>query len=155
MARLKNTAWQRYKYILNAALLALPCWFIYQSLNPQFPAQWQTQTIGEFAITPMPLDLAPPYSHHSEYVKDFYLSFNEGDVSDIRQAYLNIGHSALPINELVIGDEGIMHGTVHGQHVHAIAPQKITTNDKLWITIETWQGEQLVQKWDIPSAFSQ
>ena len=35
MARLQATWWQRKKYVLHAVVLALPVWFIYQSLNPQ------------------------------------------------------------------------------------------------------------------------
>ena len=76
MARLNATWWQRKKYLLHAIVLALPVWFIYQSLNPQFPALWQEQQAGEFKIAPMPLNEDAPYSHHNEYVKDFFIAFN-------------------------------------------------------------------------------
>ncbi|CAM3919388.1 MULTISPECIES: hypothetical protein [Pseudoalteromonas] len=151
MARLQQTWWQGNKYLLNALILVLPCIYIYQALNPTFPELWQEHTVGEFKIAPMPLNMEQPYSHHNEYVKDFFLAFNQGEISNIRQAYLNIGPYPLPLTELAKGDEGIMHGTNHGQHAHAIAPSGISKDDKLWITIQTWQGEELIQHWAIPN----
>ncbi|WP_215398779.1 hypothetical protein [Rheinheimera oceanensis] len=151
MAR-SNSVWQRHKYKLNGLVLVLPFWFLYQSLTPEFPPAWPAQQVGQFEIAPMPLNLKPPYAHHDEYVKDFMLMFGQGDVSDIRQGYVNIGPEALPIEELQQGDEGILHGSRHGQHVHAIAPKQFSATDKLWLTIETWQGEQLISSWELPPA---
>ncbi|SEH67233.1 hypothetical protein SAMN05660691_00803 [Rheinheimera pacifica] len=149
MAR-SNSVWQRHKYKLNGLVLVLPFWFLYQSLTPEFPPAWPAQQVGQFEIAPMPLNLKPPYAHHDEYVKDFMLMFGQGDVSDIRQGYVNIGPAPLPIEELQQGDEGILHGSRHGQHVHAIAPKQFSATDKLWLTIETWQGEQLTSSWELP-----
>ncbi|KUM52050.1 hypothetical protein [Rheinheimera sp. EpRS3] len=149
MAR-SNSVWQRHKYKLNGLVLVLPFWFLYQSLTPEFPPAWPAQQVGQFEIAPMPLNLKPPYAHHDEYVKDFMLMFGQGDVSDIRQGYVNIGPAPLPIEELQQGDEGILHGSRHGQHVHAIAPKQFSATDKLWLTIETWQGELLTSSWELP-----
>ena len=99
----------------------------------------------------MPLNLEPPYAHHDEYVKDFYLSFNQGDISRIRQAYVNIGPAALPLAQLQQGEEGILHGSRHGQHVHAIAPKTLSSKDKVWLTLQTWQGEVYIASWDLPA----
>ncbi len=151
MARRKNTLWQRYKYLLNGLVLILPFWFLYQSMTPEFPPAWPAQQIGEFEISPMPLDMKPPYAHHDEYVKDFLLIFGKGKIANIRQAYLNIGPSPLPLEELQQGDEGILHGSRHGQHVHAIAPPAFSVTDKAWLTIQTWQGELLQISWDLPA----
>ncbi|MBB1302247.1 hypothetical protein H5183_12930 [Pseudoalteromonas sp. SR44-8] len=153
MARLKSTWWQRYKYLLHASILILPFWFLYQSMILIFPDSWGEQTMGEFTLAPMPLNMGPPYSHHGEYVKDFMVMFNKGKIADVRQGYMNIGPTPLPLSQLSKADEGILHGTRHGQHVHAIAPKLITSKDKAWITLQTWQGELLVQSWEIPSQF--
>lgn len=153
MARLQSTWWQRNKFILHAGILILPIWFLYQSMTQVFPASWGEQAVGEFTLAPMPLNIAQPYSHHSEYVKDFTVMFVTGNVADVRQAYMNIGPKPLPISQLSKADEGILHGTRHSQHVHAIAPQFITSEDKAWITLQTWQGNILIQSWDIPSQF--
>jgi hypothetical protein len=152
MARLKNTWWQRKKYVINSLALILPCVFIYHALFPSFPSVWAEKDVGVFKVAPMPLNMKPPYSHHNEYVKDFYLAFGKGQISDIRQAYLNIGPKPIPIRQFEKGDEGIMHGTNHGQHAHAIAPATLLKSDKLWLTIETWQNDILLQSWDIPQA---
>jgi hypothetical protein len=148
MAR-SNTFWQRHKYKLNGLVLLLPLWFLYQSMTPEFPPAWPAQQLAEFTIAPMPLDLKPPYAHHDSYVKDFMLTFSQGDIASIRQAYLNLGPSALPLSQLQQGEDGILHGSRHGQHVHAIAPQTLSAEDKVWLTIQTWQGETLSTSWPL------
>lgn len=155
MAQLNHSFWHRYKYKLSGLVLILPFYFLYQSLYPQFPDVWQKQKIGSFEIAPMPYNLDPPYLHDGHLSKDFFLTFSQGKVADIRQAYLNIGSKALPLAELQAGDEGILHGSQHGQEVHAIAPKKLTVKHKLWLTIETWQGEQMVTSWDLPKVLLQ
>ena len=149
MAR-NSSAWHRHKYKLNALVLVLPLWFLYQSMTPEFPPAWPAQQLGEFNIVPMPLDLKPPYAHHDNYVKDFMLMFSGADTRTIRQAYMNIGPAALPLNELQQSDEGILHGSRHAQHVHAIAPAALTADDKVWLTIQTWQGTTLTTYWSLP-----
>lgn len=151
MARRQDTLWQRYKYLLNGLVLILPFWFLYQSLTPEFPPAWPAKQVGEFEISPMPFDMKQPYAHHDEYVKDFLLIFAKGNITDIRQGYLNIGPAPLPLAELQQGDEGILHGGRHGQHVHAIAPPVFSATDKAWLTIQTWQGELLQISWDLPA----
>jgi hypothetical protein len=146
----KNSFWQRNKFKLSGLLLILPFWFLYDSLTPVFPPAWSEQAVGPYVITPMPFDLKQPYAHHEEFVKDFLLMFKQGDVNAIRQGYVNIGPSALPLATLQQGDEGILHGSEHGLHVHAIAPKQFSATDKLWLTIETWQGELLTSSWELP-----
>lgn len=155
MSKQSQTLWQRYKYQLNALLLILPVYFYYRSLSPEFPPMWPAQTVGQFEIAPMPFDLDPAYQHEGQYVKDFLLLFNQGDISQIRQAYLNFGENALPLNELQQGSDGILHGSRHGQHVHAIAKQRFSAQDKMWLTIQNWQGEQFVTSWAVPESLIQ
>jgi len=142
--------WKKYRYQLSGTVLALPFWFLYQSMTPQFPPAWPAQQVGDFQITPMPLDLKPPYAHHETYVKDFMLTFNRGNISDLRQGYVNIGPAPLPLSQLQQAEDGILHGNRHSQHVHAIAPKTFSVTDKMWITLETWQGEQLTASWELP-----
>ena len=96
----KQPRLQKRLFLLSALLLVLPPIFYYQSLHPVFPEGLPQQTIGEFTITPMPFDNDAPYQHDGIYVKDFLLMFNKGEISNIRQAYLNIGEHPLLLNEL-------------------------------------------------------
>ena len=89
--------------------------------------------------------------HHDDYVKDFMLVFEKGEVGNIRQGYANIGTQALPIADLQRSENGILHGNKQGQHVHAIATKTLTSADSLWILIENWQGEWQVAKWPLPA----
>lgn len=150
MAR-NRTRWQQHQYKLNALLLLFPLWFLYQGMTPDpLPPAWSAQQLGPFTIVPRPLDLDPPYSHHGLYQKDYSITFSQGDIRTIRQAYANLGPSPLPLAQLEQGAEGIMHGNRYSQHVHAIAPAQVQPGDQWWLTIQTWQGEVLISHWPIP-----
>jgi len=153
MARINNNFWNRYKYKINGFLLIFPFYFFYQSLTPEFPDAWETKKFDEFQVTPIPYNLKQPYLHHGSYTKDFILTFSEGDIGHIRQAYLNIGKEALPLATLQIDDKGILHGSKYGQEVHAISVSHLTAEDKVWLTIERWTGQQTITSWDLPIAF--
>lgn len=150
MARMQNTLWNRYKYKINGLILVLVGYFLYQSLFPQFPDALSTQELGAFEVTPIPYNVDAPYLHDGTYTKDFLLLFSKGQVSAIRQAYLTIGSAPLPLATLASGDAGILHGSQHGQEVHAIAPEVLLAEHKIWLTIEDWQGKQQVTSWALP-----
>ncbi len=152
MSMFNSVFWLKNKYKLSGLILILPVIFLYQSLHPTFPPAWQSQQMGEFKIAPMPLDLKAPYFHHEAYVKDFMLIFEAGDVANIRQGFVNIGPEALAVEAMQDGENGILHGSRHGQHVHAISNAKIAASDKLWVSLQNWQGEWQVSQWAIPAS---
>lgn len=149
MARKIATPWRKVKFLLSALILTLPPWFYYQSQNPVFPDALDNKSAFGFEFTPMPYDEKPPYQHDGKYVKDFLVMVNEGEVSDIRQAYLNIGPVPLPLDSLQEEELGILHGTRHGQHVHALADARINARDKLWLTVQTWDGKTFHIDWTL------
>ena len=151
MARLKNKKTASKRYWLNALLLILPVVFIYQSFNPEFPASLPETQAGDFTLTAMPYDEDKPYQHDGLYVKDFLVMFQEGGVDQIRQGFLNIGDKPLPIEEAQQHELGILHGTRHGQHVHGLAQERITAGQKIWVTLQTWDGEIHQGSWEIPA----
>ncbi|WP_286234563.1 hypothetical protein [Thalassotalea sediminis] len=152
MARAKNNLWNRYKYKINGVVILLAGYFLYTTLFPQFPDTWAAKKVGQFEVTPMPYNLDAPYFHDGVYTKDFFLMFNEGDVNSIKQAYLTIGEKALPLETLAAEDHGILHGSEHGQEVHGLAPKELTSNHRVWLTIQTWQGEILLTSWPLPQS---
>ena len=56
----------------------------------------------------------------------------------------------MPLEQLSTGDDGILHGSQHGKEAHAISPKVLSAEDKVWLTIENWQGELFVISWDLP-----
>ena len=80
--------WARHKFKLNGLVLLLPFWFLYQSLNLQFPPALPKAQLGPYAVTAMPLSEDGPYAHHGEWVKDYYLQWCAGCVEKIRQGFL-------------------------------------------------------------------
>lgn len=151
MSRKKVTFVKKYKYVINALILILPVIYLYQSLNPVFPPVLETKTLGEYRITPMPYTETAPYQHDGVYVKDFLLMFEQGDVATVRQAYLNIAAKPLALDQLEHEELGILHGTRHGQHVHALTNKTITAQDKIWLTLQKWDGSIETTSWDVPN----
>ena len=149
MARLQKQSPRR--YLLNGLLLALPAYFIYQALNPQFPPVMNEIEAGDFTLTAMPYDKAAPYQHDGLYVKDFLVMFQHGSVSDVRMAFLNIGDEPLPLEKAQQHELGVLHGTRHGQHVHGLANETLSPGDKVWITLQTWDGRIHQGAWRVPS----
>lgn len=154
MAKVQSNLWHRNKFKLTGLLLILPFYFLYQSLNPVFPDAWQVKQIGEFEVSPMPYNLEKPYLHDGHFTKDFFITFSKGKVNGIRQAYFYINAEPLSLTVLEKGDAGILHGSQHGQEVHAISPKIIKPHDKAWLTIQTWSGEQLETSWTLPVSFT-
>jgi hypothetical protein len=107
-ANLKYSLWKNYKYKQNSLLLILPFYFLYQSLSPELPDPWEAKKIGSFEVVPIPYNLDPPYFHDGSYTKDFFFTFEQGNILEIRQAYLNIGKQALPLRILAAGNQGIL-----------------------------------------------
>lgn len=151
MARLYATKWNRYRFLLSGLLLVLPVLFFYQSMNPGFPPLLPEKEIGSYKVAPMPFDLEQSYQHDGVYVKDFLFFFSSGDLAGIRQAFVNIGDKALPLKiiEQGKGEEGILHGSPYGKHVHALATPSIEKGHKLWLTIEQWDGSVLKTSWGV------
>ena len=152
MARVYATPWHRHKYLLNAWVLILPLYFLYQSLSPEFPPVLREQTLGQYTVAPMPFDTKGAYEHDGEFVKDFLVTFKQGEIDQIRQAHMNIASSATPIEVIRErnAEEGILHGSRHGQHVHALAKETFEHGDRIWLTIENWDGSVVQTSWELP-----
>ncbi len=129
--------WTRWKYLLNGFLIVAPFWFFYQAMTQTFPAEWPEQTIGPFTAAISPADDAPPYSHHGSYVKDFSVRFCTGCVDNIRVAYLHVGKQPAALADDL---EGILHGGAVSQNAHAPYPLSLQPDDRLWLTVQEWNG---------------
>lgn len=154
MARRKNTFWNRNKFKLSGLLLILPLYFIYDSLQPpEFPAPWQEKAVGPFNLVLQPLNNDAPYAHHDDWVKDFSAFVNKGEVSNIRQGYVNVGEKPIPLKQLQQDDVGILHGSELFQHVHAIAQPTFATEQRVWVTLQTWDGKTHRASWELPNTW--
>ena len=138
MAHAKRTLWQKSRYWLNALLIAAPVYFLVTSLIPAVkPEPWKEQAIGPFSAVPTPADNEPPYQHDGEWVKDFNVKFCDGCVAKIRFAYMSVGTQPAPIP---IDGEGLLHGNNQVQQAHTPYPLQLTDQDKLWISVQEWDG---------------
>ena len=150
MAVRKNTIFNRHKFKLSGLALLFPIYFFYQQLQIRVsPVPWAAKQMGEFNITIQPVNKEAPYAHDADWFKDFTVFINEGSVVQIRQAYANIGIAPIPIEQLQLNDIGLLHGSNLLQHVHAISPVHIAGSDKVWITIQTWDGTIFTQSWQV------
>lgn len=146
MSSHSRTFWQRWRFHLNGLLLILPFWYLYQSLNPAFPAAWPQQAVGPFTATPVPSDTDEPYEHDGALVKDFSVKLCAGCVEKIRQAYVSVGPQPAASPQ---GYEGILHGNNFGLHAHVPFPHQLQDDDLFWITLEEWNGERHHGAWSL------
>lgn len=142
-------AWlQRQLLRLSVVFLIAPVWFLYQSMNPVFPAAWPERPIGPFTAIPTPADDTAPYFYDGKHFKDFSVRLCEGCTAQVRRAFLSIGTEArIPDGE----PTGILHGSSFILHAHAPAPApvQISGSDRLWLIVEDWQGKQYQQSWEL------
>ena len=150
MARL-NKKQARKRYWLNAILLILPVWYIYKAFNPTFPDSLPVIDVGSYSLSAMPYNEDAPYQHDGIYVKDFLVLFQKGDVDNIRQAFVNIGKNPIAIADAEGHELGILHGSKYGKEVHALAQAALSADDKVWITLQTWDGEVYQGAWPLPA----
>ena len=147
MATIKRTRWQKFRYWLNGLVIVAPLYFLYTSLTPPVPEQsWKQQSIGPFTAVPTPADADPPYQHDGEWVKDFSVTLCEGCLEKIRYAFLSVG--ARPAS-MPKGSEGILHGISPTQHVHAPYPPSPSDQDKLWLSVQEWNGTLHHASWPL------
>jgi hypothetical protein len=139
--------WHRWRFQLSGFLLLLSLWYIYSALNPKFPAALPEQAIGPFTATPMPANDDAPYAHDGIFVKDFYIRLCDGCMDKIRTGYVNIGPQPLNVSDSI---NGILHGSRHFQEAHAVAPQQVGPDDKLWIRLQEWNGAIHQAAWELP-----
>lgn len=146
MSRQAPSFWQRRKFYLNALLLLAPVYYFWQAMNPVAQPSLEQKTLGELSATPRPLDPYPPYLHDGVLVKDFRVDFCDGCIPRIRQAYLTAGDApeGFPADA-----EGVLHGNRFALHVHAPFPDTTDDDDRLWLTVETWDGEVLQTSWPL------
>ena len=148
MASVKTTktAPKRWRYCLNGFLLILPFWYLYQQLTPTFPAPLAEKGIGPFTVQPRPSNEEPAYDYGDDYFKDFSLTFCDGCVDKIRFAYMSVGPEPAPMPEDAYG---VIHGNSEVQHAHAPFPEKVSEVDKLWVTVQDWQGNSYHASWSL------
>jgi hypothetical protein len=140
-------AWQRGRFWLSGLLLVLPCWYLWQSFNPVFPAEWPERQAGPFAVAVTPADDAPPYRHDDARQMDFSARFCDGCVAKIRMAWLSVGAQPAPLPDDLAG---VLHGDSRMQHAHAPVPRASAPQDRLWLTVESWDGKVHHADWPLP-----
>lgn len=147
MIAVLRTRWPRARFWLNAFVLVAPGWFLYASLTPTFPPAWPTQAAGPFEVTPTPHDDAGPYPHDGAHVKDFSFRFCDGCVARIRMAYANAGPEPVAVLD---GEDGVVHGHGALQEAHVPYPQRPGPEDRLWLTVQEWNGTLHRVAWPLP-----
>ena len=143
-SRKKRRSWP---YKINGLLIIAPVYFLYTALNPEFPDEWAEKPVGPVTVTPRPADLNPPYPHEGQLQKDFSLKFCTGCSDQFSTAHLSVGARPAPMNAHL---DGIIHGHGDNLHVHAPYPHILRPNDRLWLTLKTWDGKTYHTDWPIP-----
>lgn len=152
MIWIKRTAHNPSKYIskklflINIVIIFIPFWFIYAAFNPSTPKSLGQKQIDSLTIEAFPHNSNQPYSDKVGFKKDFSFEVCKDCASKIRLAYAKIGAASPEISE---NTEGILHGHGDTLHSHVPSPQTITSNDRLWVSIQKWDGTIEDVFWDI------
>lgn len=137
--------WLRYRFWINGFILVLPFWFLYQALTPPpLEPKWAKKQNGEFSAEVRPADQEPPYLHDGDRVKDFSVIFCDSCTKRVKQAYLKVAEKAPNLPD---DDSGIVHGNTLIQHAHVPFPDVTKADDRLWLTIQDWQGRIIQLSW--------
>jgi len=119
----------RWKYLLDGLVPVAPTRCSYDSLMP-------AQAAGRFTAAPPPPNEETPY-RYGGYLEEFGCSFCEGHTAKIRTAYVSVGPrpaDAAPV-------DGILHGSSLPPHVHVPFPPAAGADDRLWLTVQQWDGQ--------------
>lgn len=146
-----RSLWHRGRFWLSGLVLLLSAHYLYQSLNPQFPPEWQEQTLGDISAAPMPFDEDPPYRYDGKRYKDFAVRFCDGCMARLRTAHLSIGSQ--PAERTPPSGDGVLHGSLWYAEAHAPFPEIVGADDRLWLTVQTWDGRLQHVSWPLPAAW--
>ncbi|MEY4515989.1 MAG: hypothetical protein RL180_335 [Pseudomonadota bacterium] len=146
--RLHQRIGYRARYLINGAILVLPVYYLIESLNPTFPTAWATKPLGALTATPTPHNSLPAYHGADGWLKDFGVTFCAGCSGQIRQAWLNAGPTPLATPPR---DWGNLHGSPFGLEAHAPYPKRPSAQDRLWLSVQLWNGTVLRQQWPLPN----
>lgn len=142
----RQTGVLRVLYRFNALLLLVPLWFFYRMLAPEFPTAWPERRVGPFVAVPTPADADPPYRVDGDYMKDFSVRFCADCVKRIRLARSNVGDRP---TDLTDDPAGILHGAGPLLYAHVPFPERITESDRLWVTVQEWNGRTHYFSWPL------
>ncbi|MGB3865631.1 MAG: thiamine pyrophosphate-binding protein [Xanthobacteraceae bacterium] len=137
--------WQRWRFHLSALVLIVPVAFApaFFHENALFDGKkgLGEREIGEIAVGPWSVRLAefrvvePDAEGRAGYAKEFTLALCPACVDSVKAAYLRVGQ---PRNVRVAG--ALFSGTPYRQTAEIRIPERTTADDKLWLTLEGWDG---------------
>jgi hypothetical protein len=147
--------WFRGKYYLSGLVLILPIM--------AFPAYFQRvgtpplgahilpeREVGPFKVTLAEFMAGPPYlAPKNHLVKDYSLRVAEGYPDRIRSIYIRVGE---PPNIRNLGD--FMHGNPYRLHGHVRFMEPPRADEKIWLTIEEWDGTMHQTSWLLSEAMT-
>lgn len=142
--------WERSRFHLSALLLLVPLALAPAALrtpSPELGARaLPERTVGPWSVVVSEAKLEAPPSGEGA-TKDYNARFCEGCAEAIRAAWLTAGSEPRPGT-----NNGLLHGSPHQLEAHAPYPARIAPGDRLWLTVEGWDGRTHEVSWPLHEA---
>lgn len=152
-ASLPARLWFRGRFYLSGLVLVLPAMafpFYFQQVSaPPLGAHiLPERQVGPYVVTLAEFMPGPPHPGEDGHpVKDFSLHVRDGYPQRIRSVYLRLG---APAHADDLGEA--MHGNPYRLHVHVPIPAQVSAAERLWLTIEDWDGTLRQTWWPVTEA---
>ena len=137
--------WHYWKYRINAILLLLPIFFIYQNSNKPAGLSWHAD-LGHIALVVQSVEQSRPYIYDGRLHRDFSLKLEKGLPQDILQAWINIGPVA---SQPSIGSEGVLSQRGQIFFAQVPSPQDLDHDDRLWLSLIAKDGRKYSLSWQL------
>lgn len=149
-----RAVWFRGRYCLSGLVLLLPLsvfpLYFQQVTTPPLGAMiLPEREVGPFRVTLAEYLSGPPLPGRNGYLfKDYKLAIKDGYPGRIRSAYLR---QDAPISR-DLGD--ILHGDPYRLHAHVRIEGQPAATDRLWLTLEEWDGTLHQTSWPFAEVMS-
>lgn len=112
---------------------------------------YEKRSIDDFNVVLIEEEKTPPYTiFGGTKMKNYALKFDIENLNYIRVANLQISKIAPEISLI----NGLAHDNPYELHVHVVFPQNLEEDDKLWLSIEKWDGTTKQIFWPVKEIVS-
>lgn len=149
--------WLRWRFHLCVLVLLVPVFFFTSSMNEERldsglrglgMRELPEQSVGPWRVRLAEKTLmAPTADGEAGHTKPFVAAFCQVCIPEIRAAYLRIGK---PRNVRSAG--ALFYGSLYRSDVQLVIPPTLRSADRIWLTVEGWDGSVHQTSWPIETA---
>lgn len=142
--------WRRWRFHLSALLVLAPTIaapaVLRAPLTMEAARVHASRAVGPWMVTLTEAEAAPPYQLHSgRRLKDYGIRLCDGCREQIRGAFIAVGEHAPPLDTPGFP----LHGSRYHLEAHVEFPATLNGRERLWLTLDGWNGEAFQISWPV------